>query len=340
MLYLQPPCFGKRIKDNSSPVKELISLKIVLFIIPFLFISALSVFAEDEIPETDNSRTALGIGLEWNMNSPSRYAGGALLAFDFDLTPAITLGINSTFSTNFFGYTVIEPAAMFRWYFLNWSKIDKKFAGFFLQADAGAFVIIESKGVSVKPLGGLRGGFRFPLGSMFYVEPYGRVGYPFMFGVGAAAGIRFKNKEKSKDNALVAELEAVIEEKRITDVSVEATNRGVMITLSNIMFRADSAVLPDLERQKLREIAAILSSIQNVKILIAGHSTQTGEAAYLLELSKNRAQSVADYLVSLGAVGAANTTVVGYGSSRPIADNSTPQGMAANRRVEIIILRD
>jgi len=40
-------------------------------------------------------------------------------------------------------------------------------------------------------MGGLRAGYRLPLGDMFFIEPFGRVGYPFMFGIGALAGVRF-----------------------------------------------------------------------------------------------------------------------------------------------------
>lgn len=142
----------------------------------------------------------------------------------------------------------------------------------------------------------------------------------------------------ARRQALAAEIATVIQEQAIADTTVVTTDEGVMITLSNIMFQADSAVLPNAERQKLQEIARVLRSIPNVKILVAGHTTSVGEHEYLLALSKDRAQSVADHLVSLRAVDRRNVTIVGYGFDRPIANDSTPAGQAANRRVEITIL--
>ncbi|MCL2442374.1 MAG: OmpA family protein [Treponema sp.] len=139
---------------------------------------------------------------------------------------------------------------------------------------------------------------------------------------------------------LAAEIASIIEEQAIADTTVEATEEGVMITLSNIMFPADSAVLPDSEKDKLTEIGRVLGSISGIKILIAGHTTNVGSQEYLLILSRDRAKSVADYLVSIGASEADNVIIEGYGGSRPVAGNDTPEGMAANRRVEIIILEN
>ena len=144
----------------------------------------------------------------------------------------------------------------------------------------------------------------------------------------------------TRRETLAAEIAEIIAEQAIADTTVEATAEGVLITLSNIMFQADSVELPNSERVKIYEISRILSSIPGIRILIAGHTTNIGEAGYLLELSRGRAQSVADYLVSLRAVEMANITIVGYGGNRPVATNATQEGMAANRRVEIIILEN
>jgi outer membrane protein OmpA-like peptidoglycan-associated protein len=145
---------------------------------------------------------------------------------------------------------------------------------------------------------------------------------------------------EARRETLAAEIAVIIEEQKIADTTVEATDEGVMITLSNIVFEADSAVLPNTEGVKIFEIARVLYSIAGVKLHIAGHTALAGSEETRDSLSRQRAQSVADYLVFLGAVKAADVSISGYGSNRPIADNSTPQGMAANRRVEIIILEN
>ncbi|MCL2764297.1 MAG: OmpA family protein [Treponema sp.] len=144
----------------------------------------------------------------------------------------------------------------------------------------------------------------------------------------------------NRREALAAEIAAIIEEQAIADTTVEATEEGVTITFSNIVFLADSVVLPNAERIKIYEIAGVLKGIPNIKLLVAGHATHIGTEEYQLALSTGRAQSVADYLVSLEACEAENIIIAGYGSSRPIADNNTPEGMALNRRVEITILED
>ena len=84
-------------------------------------------------------------------------------------------------------YDSLEPAVLFHWYFLS-----REYTGWFAQAEAGALLILED-GEDIIPMisGGLRAGIRLPLGSLFFVEPFGRFGYPVGFGIGVMAGIRF-----------------------------------------------------------------------------------------------------------------------------------------------------
>jgi outer membrane protein OmpA-like peptidoglycan-associated protein len=137
--------------------------------------------------------------------------------------------------------------------------------------------------------------------------------------------------------ALAAEVNARFEQERIDNVTAKVTNEGVMISISDIQFRADSAELSESEKPKLQEIADILRGIPDVKINVAGHTAMAGTAGARLATSLQRAQAVASYLISLQAVNAHNVTVNGYGADKPVADNSTAAGMAANRRVEITI---
>ncbi|MCL2721275.1 MAG: OmpA family protein [Treponema sp.] len=114
----------------------------------------------------------------------------------------------------------------------------------------------------------------------------------------------------------------------------------VTATFVSVWFSQDSAVLLESERLKLQEYARILRANPNVRLLITGHAARSGTDAYLNTLSRRRAQAVADYLVSLGACRAENITITAHGASRPLANNTTVSGMAANRRVEIIILEN
>jgi len=159
--------------------------KAVLAIV--LLLPCLPAFAGDQI-------MSLGLAPEWNMNSRENFAGGLGLHFDYNFPIAgacFAAGVAAGASTNFSGIGTVEPGALFRWYFPGGG-----YAGGFLQADLGTSLILESGGVTPLFLGGLRGGYRFPIGGMFYIEPYGRAGYPFMFGIGATAGIRIGHREQ------------------------------------------------------------------------------------------------------------------------------------------------
>jgi len=133
----------------------------------------------------EEKKMALGLGPEFNMNSRENFAVGAALGFDYNIARSFAAGLTVTGSSNFSGIAVIEPAALFRWYFLG-----NGHTGFFAQADAGAYLVLEDGDITPLFLGGLRAGYRLPLGSSFYIEPYGRAGYPFAFGVGLLAGVR------------------------------------------------------------------------------------------------------------------------------------------------------
>jgi hypothetical protein len=113
------------------------------------------------------------------------FAGGAVLGFDYSFARFFAAGLTVTVGSNFDGIMVFEPSALFRWYFLG-----KGHSGLFAQADAGAYLVVEDGVMTPLFDGGLRLGYRLPL-KRFYVEPYGRIGYPFAFGVGAMAGVRF-----------------------------------------------------------------------------------------------------------------------------------------------------
>jgi len=137
---------------------------------------------------------------------------------------------------------------------------------------------------------------------------------------------------------VAAAINAALLEQKVQDTEASVTDEGIIINLSNIQFPADSAALPETEKRKLREVAAILKAISATKILVAGHSALAGSEEDRRKLSYDRAVSVAAYLGALENCKGIEITPVGYGAERPLADNATVTGMAANRRVEIIIV--
>jgi len=131
-------------------------------------------------------KTSIGLGAEWNMASRHDFAGGAVMNLFFNLPGSTALGFSFTGSSNFNKIYVMEPAFLVRQY-----SLQDKHSGFFIQFDIGAFIAFEEKGITPMIKSGLAGGYRIPLGSFFYFEPYGRAGYPFAFGLGAMTGISF-----------------------------------------------------------------------------------------------------------------------------------------------------
>ena len=88
----------------------------------------------------------------------------------------------------------------------------------------------------------------------------------------------------------------------------------------------------------LNTLASAATQCSSFRISIEGHTDADGSEAYNLELSRRRAEAVLNYLVANGVDGK-NVTGGGYGESRPIASNDTPQGMAQNRRIEFKVTR-
>ncbi len=124
----------------------------------------------------------------------------------------------------------------------------------------------------------------------------------------------------------------------IENVSVKKSEKGLTLSIENIQFEADSAVLQKSEQEKLRKLAAIIAAYPDNDLLISGHTAMAGTEKARQSLSEERAGSVADYLVRLGVRDKYHIFTQGFGGRVPIASNSTEAGKAKNRRVEITIL--
>ena len=144
--------------------------------------------------------------------------------------------------------------------------------------------------------------------------------------------------DAQRDEAIRLEAQLAAQREELARREAQLSNRQINTPV--IYFTADNTVLSEAEKAKLREFAELLKNIPGVKLRISGYTAQAGTRAGRTRISLGRAQSVANYLISLGAVNAANITVIGYGAERPVASNATPRGMAANRRVEITILEN
>ncbi len=119
---------------------------------------------------------------------------------------------------------------------------------------------------------------------------------------------------------------------------VQQEEKRLVITLSGaVLFEFGKATLLPSAKRRLDEVATALKAQDaNKPIVIEGHTDSVGTDTNNKQLSQERANAVRQYIVSKG-VAAARVEAVGRGETDPIADNSTPEGRANNRRVEIII---
>lgn len=136
----------------------------------------------------------------------------------------------------------------------------------------------------------------------------------------------------------VRKIQEQVEELGVENVSVTATERGLTLSIENIQFKPDSAVLQESEKLKIEQLAKVIAQYPNNDLLVAGHTALAGSERSQQVLSEERAKAVADYLTSIGAKDAAHIFTQGFGATQPVADNTTAEGMAKNRRVEITIL--
>jgi len=154
-----------------------------------------------------------------------------------------------------------------------------------------------------------------------------------------------ENYQKTKE-ALAAEKAARVEAERKAAAAMASLNeiakvkeetRGVVITLSgSVLFATGKSDLLPIAKEKLNQVAKALTDQGFKSIEVQGYTDSVGSASDNEALSMRRAQSVRDYLVTRG-VPSEKATARGYGASNPVASNSTPDGRAENRRVEIVV---
>lgn len=155
----------------------------------------------------------------------------------------------------------------------------------------------------------------------------------------AAKQDKKSQNSKKRTEVMASAKDTVSKETKETEpkVTVENTEAGIRLTMQNLQFKPDSAELLSGESSRLKDIAELLKMVPEQMILIEGHTASVGNPRGEMQLSLERADTIKKALVKRG-VGADKIMVKGSGGTKPVADNSTPQGKAKNRRVEITIL--
>ena len=135
-------------------------------------------------------------------------------------------------------------------------------------------------------------------------------------------------------------------EKSRKEFQAQQSGRSLSMNLSgDVLFDYDQATLKPEAEQALKKVAVVLSQFPESQVTVEGYADAKGTQTGNMQLSRERAQAVKDWLVKNGGVPAADIATKGFGEQYPVAANTNPNGTdnpvgrALNRRVSIIVER-
>jgi OmpA-OmpF porin, OOP family len=156
---------------------------------------------------------------------------------------------------------------------------------------------------------------------------------------------RSREARQAQQQAQVATQQAQIATARATQLEQELkalqakeTERGLELTLGDVLFEVNKADLKPGAMRNLYQLVEFLKQNPNRQVSIEGHTDSSGSEAYNFELSQRRAEAIRDFLVSNG-ISPERITARGYGEAYPIASNDTVAGRQQNRRVAVVVSR-
>jgi outer membrane protein OmpA-like peptidoglycan-associated protein len=142
--------------------------------------------------------------------------------------------------------------------------------------------------------------------------------------------------EISQEQARDAEMRSSQLEAELEELNAKQTERGLVITLGDVLFDTNKAQLKSGGTRSLEKLAVFLKQYPQRNVQVEGYTDSTGSADYNLGLSDRRANAVRTSLLDMG-VNSDRITTRGYGQESPVAGNDTAMGRQLNRRVEIIL---
>jgi outer membrane protein OmpA-like peptidoglycan-associated protein len=153
------------------------------------------------------------------------------------------------------------------------------------------------------------------------------------------AQARAAEAERRAQEAREATLRAQTLEQELADLKAKKTDRGVVLTLGDVLFETGRANLQPGAYSTIDRLANALKEAPGRTVLIEGHTDSVGSTEFNQRLSENRAESVERALLERG-VAANQIRTAGKGETTPIASNDTASGRQQNRRVEMIFQED
>jgi outer membrane protein OmpA-like peptidoglycan-associated protein len=150
---------------------------------------------------------------------------------------------------------------------------------------------------------------------------------------------RTREADRNAQQAQTAEERAKSLERELADLKGKKTDRGVVVTLGDVLFDTGKATLKPGAYATVERLAAVLKEDSSRKVLIEGHTDNVGSDEYNQGLSERRAQSVQAALFERG-VEASQISTVGKGETTPVASNEDAAGRQQNRRVELVFQED
>jgi outer membrane protein OmpA-like peptidoglycan-associated protein len=133
-----------------------------------------------------------------------------------------------------------------------------------------------------------------------------------------------------------SEREAARLRRQIEELEARETERGLVVTLGDILFETAKSDLKSGATANLGRLVTFLNEYPNRNVIIEGHTDSVGSAEYNQALSQRRADAVRSWLTQQG-ISSRRLTATGKGLHQPVADNSSATGRQMNRRVEVII---
>ena len=151
------------------------------------------------------------------------------------------------------------------------------------------------------------------------------------------AQLEMRESELNRSKAEIEQARREAEElkRQMAELQARETERGMVLTLGDVLFEVNEATLAPGATKNIDKIAAFLVKYPDRTAIVEGHTDSMGDDDYNMDLSRERAWSVREALVARGVAGSRISTQ-GYGETIPVASNSSSAGRRQNRRVEVI----